>query len=153
MHDTKERLSLFWLFALLNYLYADCTALFAIVGSPNLSDAPHFSPWVLLASSVYMEIPIAMIVACRLLPFRANRLANIIAGAIMTLVNGFLTYVPPLFWPGSRTPALPEYLFFATIETVCTSVIIWQAWTWSGVEAAVSSERIVRQPETRITSS
>jgi len=41
----------------------------------------------------------------------------------------------------------------ATIETVCTSVIIWQAWTWSGVEAAVSSERIVRQPEAGITSS
>jgi hypothetical protein len=76
-----------------------------------------------------MEIPIAMIVACRLLPFRANRLANIIAGAICTLVNGSLTFVPPLF--GARTPALPEYLFFATIETVCTSVIIWQAWTWS----------------------
>jgi hypothetical protein len=36
-------------------------------------------------------------------------------------------------------------LFFATIETVCTSVIVWKAWTWSGVEAAVSSERIVRQ--------
>jgi Family of unknown function (DUF6326) len=87
MHNIKERLSLFWLFALLNYLYADCTALFAIVGSPNLSDAPHFPPWVLLASSVFMEIPIAMIVACRLLPFRANRLANIIAGAIVTLIN------------------------------------------------------------------
>ena len=151
MHDTKERLSLFWLFALLNYLYADCTALFAIVGSPNLSDAPHFPPWVLLASSVFMEIPIAMIVACRLLPFRANRLANIITGAIVTLINGGLTYVPPFF--GLRTPALPAYLFFATIETVCTSVIIWQAWTWSGVEAAVSSERIVRQPEAGITSS
>jgi hypothetical protein len=27
-------------------------------------------------------------------------------------------------------------LFFATIETVCTSVIIWQAWTWSGVEGS-----------------
>jgi len=81
MHDTKARLSLFWLFALLNYLYADCTALFDIVGSPNLSGAPHFPQWVLLASSVFMEIPIAMIVACRLLPFRANRLANIIAGA------------------------------------------------------------------------
>jgi hypothetical protein len=34
MHDTKERLSLFWLFALLNYLYADVLALFAFVGSP-----------------------------------------------------------------------------------------------------------------------
>jgi hypothetical protein len=145
MRDTKERLSLFWIFALLNYLYADVVALFAIVGSPNLSDAPHLPPWALLGSAVLMEIPIAMIVACRLLPFRANRLANIIAGAIMTLVNGFLTFVPPLF--GARTPALPEYLFFATIETACTSVIVWQAWTWSAVEAAVSSERIVGNPE------
>jgi len=150
MHDTKERLSLFWIFALLNYLYADVLALFAFVGSPN--SAPHLPQWALLGSAVLMEIPIAMIVACRLLPFRANRLANIIAGAFLTLVNGVLTYVPPLAGWG-RPPALPEYLFFATIETVCTSVIIWQAWTWSGVEAAASSERIVRQPEAGITSS
>jgi hypothetical protein len=144
MHDTKERLSLFWIFALLNYLYADVLALFAIVGSPNLADAPHLPPWALWGSAVLMEIPIAMIVACRLLPFRANRLANIIAGAILTLVNGFLTFVPPLF--GARTPALPQYLFFATIETVCTSVIVWQAWTWSGVTPVVSSERVVGNP-------
>jgi hypothetical protein len=152
MHDTKERLSLLWIFALLNYLYADVVALFAIVGSPNLADAPHLSPWALMGSAVLMEIPIAMIVACRLLPFRANRLANIIAGVVLTLVNGFLTFVPPLAGWG-RPPALPEYLFFATIETVCTSVIVWQAWTWSGVEAAVSSERIVRQSAAAITSS
>jgi hypothetical protein len=136
MHDTKERLSLLWIFALLNYLYADVLALFAFVGSPNT--APHLPPWALLGSAVLMEIPIAMIVACRLLPFRANRLANIIAGAILTLVNGFLTYVPPLAGWG-RPPALPEYLFFATIETVFTSVIIWQAWTWSGVETVRTS--------------
>ena len=153
MHDTKERLSLLWIFALLNYLYADVVALFAIVGSPNLVDAPHLPPWALLGSAVLMEIPIAMIVACRLLPFRANRLANIIAGAILTLVNGFLTFVLPLTNGDFRDPTFPAYVFFATIETVCTSVIIWQAWTWSGVEAAVSSERIVRQPEAGITSS
>ena len=152
MHDTKERLSLFWIFALLNYLYADVVALFAIVDSPNLADAPHLPPWALLGSAVLMEIPIAMILACRLLPFRANRLANIIAGGVITFVNGFLTFVPPLAGWG-RPPAFPEYLFFATIETVCTSVIIWQAWTWSGGEAAVSSERFVRQPEAGITSS
>ena len=34
MNDTKERLSLLWIFALLNYLYADVVALFDIVGSP-----------------------------------------------------------------------------------------------------------------------
>src|SRR5438552_100577 len=142
MHDTKERLSLLWIFALLNYLYADVVALFAIAGSRNSFEP--LPPWALMGSAVLMEIPIAMILACRLLPFRANRLANIIAGGIMTLVNGFLTFVPPLAGWG-RPPAFPEYVFFATIETVCTLVIIWQAWTWSGGEDAVSS--VVRQPE------
>src|ERR1700683_505689 len=93
MQDTKERLSQFWLFALLNYLYADVLALFAFVGSPHT--APHLPPWALLGPAVLMEIPIAMILASRLLPFRANRLANIIAGLILTLVNGFLTFVLP----------------------------------------------------------
>src|SRR5438309_10658006 len=116
MHDIKERLSLFWMFALLNYLYADVVALFAIVGSPNLSDAPHLPPWALLGSAVLMEIPIAMIVASRLLSFRANRMSNLIAGSLLTLINAALTFIPPLV--GQRTPALPEYLFFATIETV-----------------------------------
>jgi hypothetical protein len=92
-----------------------------------------------------MEMPIAMIVASRLLPFRANRLTNITAGALLTLVNGGLTFIPPLV--GARAPVLPEYLFFATIETVCTSVIVWQAWTWSALKPAVSSERAVGNPE------
>jgi Family of unknown function (DUF6326) len=132
VHDTKERLSLLWIFALFNYLYADVVALFDIVGSRNpFSPLP---PGALMGSAVLMEIPIAMILACRLLPFRGNRLANIIASDIMTLVSGFLTLVLPLAWPSQRPPAYPEYLFFGTIETVCTSVIIWQAWTWSGVE-------------------
>ncbi len=131
----KERLSVLWIFALLNYLYADVIALWDIVGSRNPFQLP---PGALMASAVLMEIPIAMILASRLLPFRANRLANIIAGAIVTLVNGFLTFVPPLIGWG-RPPALPEYLFFATIETVATSAIIWQAWTWTSGDAAVSS--------------
>jgi hypothetical protein len=151
MHDRRELLSLLWLFALLNYLYADVLALFAFVGSPN--SAPHLPQWALLGSAVLMEIPIAMILAARLLPFRANRLANIIAGCIMTLVNGFLTFVLPLTNGDFRDPIYPAYVFFATIETVTTSIIIWQAWAWSGVEAAVSSKRIVRQPEAGITSS
>jgi len=145
MHDTKERLSLFWLFALLNYLYADCTALFAIVGSPNLSDAPHFPPWILLASSVFMEIPIAMIVASRLLPFRANRLANIIAGAIETLAVISMQFVYPLASGAWHENMFASYIFFGTIETVCTSVIIWQAWTWSGVESVRTSELVAQR--------
>jgi hypothetical protein len=151
MHDTKERLSLLWIFALLNYLYADVLALFAFVGSPT--SAPHLPQWALLGSAVLMEIPIAMILASRLLPFRANRMANIIAGSVMTLVNGFLTFVLPLTNGDFREPIFPAYVFFGTIETVCTSVIIWQSWTWSGVKPAASSERVARQPEGGFTSS
>src|SRR5215472_2918133 len=136
MHDTKERLSLMWIFALLNYLYADVIALFAIVGSRTPFEA--LPPWALMGSAVLMEIPIAMIVASRLLPFRANRLVNIIAGCILTLVNGFLTFVLPLTNGSFRDPVYPAYVFFATIETVATSVIIWKAWTWSGVETVQS---------------
>ena len=144
MHDTKERLSLFWIFALLNYLYADVLFLFAVVGS--LSKAPQLPQWALLGSAV-LKIPIAMIVACRLLPFRANRLANITAGGLLTLVNAFLTFVLPLTNGNYRDPTFPAYVFFASIETVCTSVIIWQAWTWSALKPAVSSERALGNPE------
>jgi hypothetical protein len=135
MHDIKEQLSLCWTFALLNYLYADVLALFEFVGSPN--SAPHLPQWALLGSAVFMEIPIAMILACRLLPAGANRLANIIAGGVMTLINGFLTFVLPLTNGDFRDPIYPAYVWFATIETVCTLVIIWKAGTWSGIETRI----------------
>jgi hypothetical protein len=144
MHDIKERLSILWIFALFNYLYADVIALWALLGSPP-ADTPHLGQLALAGSAVLMEIPIAMILASRLLPLRANRLANIIAGSIVTLVNGFLTFIPPLVGWG-RPPALPEYLFFATIETVCTVAIVWQAWTWPGANAGVAEKLTVGQP-------
>jgi len=141
VRDTRERLSLLWIFALLNYLYADVVALWALLGSPP-ADTPHLGQLALAGTAVLMEIPIAMIVASRLLPHRANRLANIVAGSIVTLVNGFLTFIPPLVGWG-RPPALPEYLFFATIETLCTVYIVWLAWTWPRVETASRAEPAV----------
>ena len=150
MHDTKERLSLLWIFVFLNYLYADVLALWALLGS-RPEDTPHLGQGALAGSAILMEIPIAMILASRLLPYRANRLTNIIAGSLETLINGFLTFIPPLLGWG-RPPALPEYLFFATVESVCTVIIIWQAWRWSDAEAAVSSKPVVRQSAAGATS-
>lgn len=151
MRDIKERLSVLWIFALLNYLYADVIALWAILGLPP-AETPHLGQWVLAGSALLMEIPIAMILAARLLPFRANRLANIISGIIVTVVNGFLTFIPPLLGWG-RPPALPEYLFFATIETVCTVAIVWQAWNWRAADAAVAPKLVVGQPAAGISTS
>src|ERR1043166_2075503 len=99
MRDMRERLSVLWIFALLNYLYADVTALWALLGVPA-ADTPHLGEPALARSSILMELPIAMILFSRLLPLRANRMANIIAGCLVTLVNGALTYIPPLIGLG-----------------------------------------------------
>ena len=56
MHDTKERLSLFWLFALLNYLYADllpCLLLLARQIYPTLHISHHGLCWLHRSSWKY----------------------------------------------------------------------------------------------------
>jgi hypothetical protein len=71
-------------------------------------------------------IPVAMMLACRSLPSRATRLANIIADGRSTLADGSPTFAPPLAGRGSLA-AFPEYLFLATIEMACTSVVVRRA--------------------------
>jgi len=59
-----------------------------------------------------------MIFLSRVLKYRANRWANIIAGVI-TIV----------FVVGGGSLIL-HYIFFATIEVVLIALIIWYAWKW-----------------------
>jgi len=68
-----------------------------------------------------MEIPIAMVILSWILNYKANRLANIISGTIMTIVqiSSLFTGKPTMY-----------YAFFSTIEISCTLFIIWYAWSW-----------------------
>jgi hypothetical protein len=124
--DMKVKLSMLWIFVTLNYLYADVftlmdpEALRAIikgtVGSIQINQK------FLLAASLLMEIPIAMVVLSRLLPYKANRWANIIAGAIKTAAVASSMFV--------GTAPAPYYLFFGAVEVPCTLLIMWYAWKW-----------------------
>ena len=69
-----------------------------------------------------MEISIAMVLLSRILKYKANRLANIIAGLIKTIIM-----VGTLFMGGPSY----HYMFFATIEIAATLFIVWYAWTWT----------------------
>ena len=69
-----------------------------------------------------MEIPIAMVVLARVLPYAANRWANVVAGGIMTVVQVGTLFV------GSTTV---YYVFFSVIEIATTAFIGWYAWTWT----------------------
>ncbi|NIM58982.1 MAG: hypothetical protein GTO16_08585 [Candidatus Aminicenantes bacterium] len=125
MRDMKEKLSLLWIFAMFNYLYADVTAL---MDSSTLKElmkgyAGQFqiTQGFLLGAAILMETAIAMVLLSRVLKYRANRWANIIAGAIHTAAVFASMFV--------GTPA-PFYIFFGTIEIACTLLIVWFAWKW-----------------------
>lgn len=122
VEDVKAKLSALWIFVMFNMAFAD------IVGFLNpgvLEQMMAMKPpqELLLVFSVLLEIPIAMIVLARLLQYRANRWANIIAGVITIL------YVTIL---GNTSVS---YIFFATIEVVSMLLIIWSAWKWTEQEA------------------
>jgi hypothetical protein len=66
-----------------------------------------------------------MVVLSRVLKYRANRRANIIAGVFLTGVQLVSLFV--------GTPTL-AYLFFSVILIATSVVIVWAAWKWLGRE-------------------
>ena len=122
MKDKKVMLSTLWLFAMLNYTYGDVVTLMDPVKHGSIQLTQGF----LLGASIFQEIPIAMVLLSRILKYRANRWANIIAGTIMTvaLIVTLFVAVPTL-----------HYVFFSIIEIACTAFIVWYAWRWPNPEA------------------
>ena len=82
MKDKKVILSTLWIFALLNYIYADIFTLFfnpeAQTGTMAMTQG------FVLGFAVLMETGIAMVLLSRVLRYGANRWANIVAGVIHT---------------------------------------------------------------------
>ena len=86
-----------------NYLYCDVLSnmesavlngyLQGHVGNIQVNQA------FLLSAALLMEIPIAMVLLSRILKYRANRWANIIAGSIMTVVQISSLF----FWNSTNT--------------------------------------------------
>jgi hypothetical protein len=122
MPDMKVRLSALWLFAILTYTYGDVVTLMDPVkhGSVQLTEG------FLLGGSIFMMIPITMVLLSRVLKYRASRLASIIAGTIMTAA------LPVTLFVAKPTT---YYVFFTVIEIICTALIVWYAWKWRNPEA------------------
>ena len=128
--DMKAILSTLWIFATLNYLYCDVLGFFDPATLKAVTTgyvgAIQITQGFLLSSSILMEIPIGMVLLSRILKHGPNRWANVIAGAIMTVVQ-----ISSLFF---GTPPTNYYLFFSVIEITCTAVIVWYAWKWTNPE-------------------
>lgn len=129
--DRKVILSTLWIFVTLNYLYCDVLSLMdSELLKQYLSGTVEdleLNASFLLAGAILMEIPIAMVLLSRILKYRANRWANILAGAIKTLAMIMTLFIGK---------AAYYYLFFGCIEIATTSFIIWYAWQWKAPKAS-----------------
>jgi hypothetical protein len=123
MKDRKVVLSTLWIFATLNYIYADVFTLFFNPTAQKETLAMPQGAVVIFA--ILMETAIAMVLLSRVLKYGANRWANIAAGVFHT---AFVSW--SLF---GQTPML-YYVVFATIEIACTLFIVWYAWMWRNSE-------------------
>ncbi len=126
--DLKVKLSTLWIFVLFNMVYADILSLMD-PASPirRVMQGVPLPPGGLLAGAILMETPIAMVLLSRVLKHKANRWVNIIVAAInmVAVIAG--------------GQGRPYYVFFATIEVICMSAIVWLAWRWSTLEGYAQS--------------
>ena len=120
--DIKALLSTLWIFVLFNMIFRDLHEF----GRPGFLkeimtgtvNGVQITEGLLLIGGIMVEIPISMVLLSRILKYRINRWANIIAGAItiVLVINN-----------GARDL---DDVFFATIEVLSLSLIVWCAWKW-----------------------
>ncbi len=134
----KVLLSTIWIFVVLNYLYCDVLSL---MDAPLLKQylpgnvgGMQFTQGFLLGAGILMEISMALVLLSRVLGYKANRWANIVAGVITTAVQ--LTSLTL----GTSTM---YYWFFSIVEITSTALVVWLAWTWRNPETAANIEQSV----------
>ncbi len=120
--ETKAKLSNLWIFYLFNTIFRDIHEFvepgFIEEVMTGTFNGTQITEHLLLLGGFVAEVPIAMVLLSRLLPYGANRWANIIAAVItfsFEIMNG--------------TTDLDD-TFHMFIEIAALSFIIWSAWRW-----------------------
>ncbi|MEM6437157.1 MAG: DUF6326 family protein [Cyanobacteria bacterium P01_D01_bin.115] len=120
--ETKAKLSALWIVYLLNVVFRDFHEFvepgFIEQVMTGTFNGVQITEELLLFGGFVAEVPIAMVLLSRLLPYGANRWANIIA-AVITLA----------FEINNGTTDLDD-TFHMVIEMATLCFIIWSAWRW-----------------------
>jgi len=134
----RVRLSTLWIFAVLNYIYADVFTIFNTLFDPaamkdltaGQSGSPmHMTAGAFLGFAALMETSMLMVPLSRFLPYQANRWANIIVGFIHTAAALLFFFV------GGLPTAFTYTALFIIFEVIATVLIIWFAWKWKESDA------------------
>ena len=120
----RNKLSILWIFLVLNFAYCDILALHDLVYLKDVLSGSaggiNFTQGFLLGASVFMEISIGMILVSFFASHKINRLANVIFGILLALAQ-----IASLFVGTSPTMS---YSFFSAIEIATLLYIAWSAW-------------------------
>lgn len=118
--DTQVLLSAIWVALMLSFMLGDLVRLLSGTHKPGEIQGRKVSPGMWLGISLFMVIPILMIVLTLILPYTVNRWANIIVAGFFFLFNlvGLPTY-----------PTTADK-FLIAVGLVFNGMTIWYAWNW-----------------------
>jgi len=117
--EIKTKLSTLWIVIMLNLIFADILSIMVELVNKNTLDIIGSDVTTTMAiAAIVTNIPILMIYFSKSLPYKANRITNIIA-AIITII-----YV---VGGGSLTP---HYVIIAGIEVLLLLMILISALKW-----------------------
>ena len=120
---TRTLLSTLWIFVVLNLFAKDIHEL----GRPGMLeqmmagvvDGVTITEELMLVGGVMFEIPIVMVLLSQLLPYRANRWANIGAGVLTIMMEVYTNLDPDL-----------DNAFFLIIKLIALLGVLRISWRW-----------------------
>ena len=120
--DMKTKLSTLWIFVLFNVLFRDIHELFRpgflaemMTGTIN---GNVITEEFMLIAGILLEISIGMVLLSRILDYKINRWANIIASGLTIL-----------FMLANGVHDLDD-IWFLSMSLIALTAVIWLAWRW-----------------------
>ena len=120
MEDVKIKLSALWIALMLTYLLGDVLRIFSGDFIAGEMGGMQISQALYLGLAIIMVIPIVMIFLSLMLPYKANRWANIILAIVFFSFNliGLPTY-----------PSVYDQ-FLIIVGLLFNVLTVWYAWKW-----------------------
>jgi hypothetical protein len=116
--QVPERLSLMWVVVMLNMIFADIFSITVVLAEGSPWTLPGDARTLMAIAAIVTNIPILMVYLSRVLPYRVNRIVNLVA-AVLTLV----------YIVGGGDTA-PHYIIVAAIEAAFLAAIFVYALKW-----------------------
>lgn len=119
--NVREKISLLWIVVMFIMAFADIFTFMlpGFVSDLMTGNTPiKITQELMLVMAIINTIPIGMIFLSRVLKYKANRWANILAGVvtIVYVIGGGSAYL--------------HYYYFGAVEILCMLGIIWYSWKW-----------------------